>query len=53
MLRSIAKKFIFNELEIVFFAYILRENNWKIDDEKIKDCAPRVKDFLNNNELHD
>lgn len=35
MLRSIAKKFLMNELEIIFFAYILRENNWKIDDEKI------------------
>jgi hypothetical protein len=26
MLRAIVKKFLFNELEIVFFAYILEQN---------------------------
>jgi hypothetical protein len=32
MMRAIVKKFIFNELEIIFFSYILEENKWEIDD---------------------
>ena len=37
MMRAIAKKFLFNELEIIFFGYILEENKWAIDDERLKE----------------
>lgn len=53
MIRSIVKKFLFNELEIVFFAYILEENRWKIDDEHLKMSAFQMKDFLNITEVKD
>ncbi len=36
MLRAIAKKFLFNELEIIFFGYILDENKWTYKDDNIK-----------------
>jgi len=35
MLRFITKKFMLNELEIIFFAYILDENNWDIKDKRL------------------
>jgi hypothetical protein len=35
MMRAVVKKFLFNELEVVFFAYILEENQWKIDDRDL------------------
>lgn len=36
MIRAVVKKFLFNELEIIFFAYILDENKWKINDEDLR-----------------
>jgi len=37
MMRAISKKFLFNELEIVFLAYILEENKWALSDEKLRE----------------
>lgn len=39
MLRAIVKKFMFNEMEIVFFGYILEENKWAIHDDKLRKSA--------------
>jgi hypothetical protein len=39
MLRAITKKFFFNELEIVFFAYILDQNKWQYDEENVRRAA--------------
>lgn len=35
MIRSVVKKFQFNELEIIFFAYLVDYNKWNADDECI------------------
>lgn len=51
MLRSITKKFMLNELEIIFFAYILEENAWALDDYELKSSAYYLKDFLNITEV--
>ena len=53
MIKSISKKFIFNELEIVFFAYILEEYEWHIKDEKLRHNSFNMVDFLNINEAKD
>lgn len=50
-MRAIVKKFIFNELEIIFFSYILEENKWDID-EKVKEAAFQFQDFLNITEVN-
>lgn len=51
MLRAIAKKFFLNELEIFFWGYILEENKWAINDEKLKEHAAIIVDFLNISEV--
>ncbi len=53
MLRAVAKKFLFNELEIIFFAYILDENDWKFNDENIQKFAANLTDFLSITEVSD
>jgi len=53
MLRAVSKKFLFNELEIVFFAYILDENEWKYADDNIKKYANGLTDFLSITEVSD
>jgi len=40
-----------NELEIIFFAYILEENAWALDDYELKSSAYYLKDFLNITEV--
>lgn len=53
MLRAVAKKFLFNELEIIFFAYILDENDWKYSDENIQKFSANLTDFLSITEVSD
>lgn len=53
MMRAIAKKFFFNELEIIFFAYILEENKWAIVDPDVRKHAFALQDFLNISEIKD
>ena len=53
MIRSITKKFLFNELELVFFAYVLEEGKWKVDDIEVRKHAYFMNDFLNITEVRD
>ncbi|KAM3140182.1 hypothetical protein pb186bvf_007735 [Paramecium bursaria] len=52
MLRGIVRKFMFNELEIIFFLHHIDDQQWKYDDSIIEDFLPHFKrDFLSTNEL--
>lgn len=53
MIRSIIKKFLFNELEIIFFSYVLEESKWKVDDIEVRKHAYFMNDFLNITEVKD
>lgn len=53
MIRSIIKKFLFNELEVIYFGYILEETKWKIDDIELRKHAYFMIDFLNITEVND
>ncbi|CAK86104.1 unnamed protein product (macronuclear) [Paramecium tetraurelia] len=51
MLRGVAKKFMFNELEIIFFLHTIEEQKWRYEDQLISDFQPYFKsDFLSNQE---
>lgn len=47
------KIFLFNELEVLFFGYILEENNWAISDKLVRQQAFTIKDFLNISDIID
>lgn len=53
MIRSIIKKFLFNELELIFFGYVLEESKWKVDDIEVRKQAYFMNDFLNITEVKD
>lgn len=53
MIRSITKKFLFNELELIFFGYVLEESKWKVDDIEVRKHAYFMNDFLNITEVKD
>ncbi|CAD8162206.1 unnamed protein product [Paramecium pentaurelia] len=51
MLRGVTKKFMFNELEIIFFLHTIEDQKWRYDDQLISDFQPYFKqDFLSNQE---
>ncbi|CAK72948.1 unnamed protein product (macronuclear) [Paramecium tetraurelia] len=51
MLRGVTKKFMFNELEIIFFLHTIEEQKWRYDDQLISDFSAYFKqDFLSNQE---
>ncbi|CAD8080837.1 unnamed protein product [Paramecium sonneborni] len=51
ILRGVTKKFMFNELEIIFFLHIIQEQKWRYDDQIIQDFQPYFKqDFLSSQE---
>ncbi|CAD8061357.1 unnamed protein product [Paramecium primaurelia] len=51
MLRGVTKKFMFNELEIIFFLHTIEEQKWRYDDQLISDFQAYFKqDFLSNQE---
>jgi hypothetical protein len=53
MIRSIVKKFLFNELELIFFGYVLEESKWKVEDIEVRKHAYFMNDFLNITEVKD
>ncbi|KAL4499276.1 hypothetical protein ABPG72_006862 [Tetrahymena utriculariae] len=53
MIRAIIKKFLFNELELIFFGYVLEESKWKVDDIEVRKQAYFMNDFLNITEVKD
>ncbi|CAD8087557.1 unnamed protein product [Paramecium sonneborni] len=51
MLRGVTKKFMFNELEIIFFLHTIEEQKWRYDDQLISEFQVHFKqDFLSNQE---
>jgi hypothetical protein len=50
MLRGIAKKFMFNELEIVFFLNTIESQKWRFDEDPLiaEFTKHFKKDFLSN-----
>lgn len=53
MIRAIVKKFLFNELELIFFGYVLEESKWKVEDIEVRKHAYFMVDFLNITEVKD
>lgn len=53
MIRSIIKKFLFNEFEVIYFGCILEESKWKVDDIELRKHAYFMDDFLNITEVKD
>jgi len=53
MIRSIVKKFLLNELELLFLGYVLEESKWKVDDIEVRKHAYYMNDFLNITEVKD
>lgn len=43
MMRGVAKVFMFNQIEITFFSYILTENSWQYSIDDIKNMARNSK----------
>lgn len=51
VLKAIAKIFLMNEVEAIFFAYMIRETNWDTKDKLITQNSDQVRDvvcYLNN-----
>ena len=46
MLKAIAKIFLLNEIEGIFFAYMIRETNWDIKDKLITQNSEQVRDVV-------
>lgn len=46
LLKAIAKIFLLNEVEGIFFAYMVRETNWDIRDRLITLNAEHVRDVV-------
>lgn len=46
MLKAIAKIFLMNEVEAIFFAYMIRETNWDIKDKLITQNSDQVRDVV-------
>ncbi|CAD8045714.1 unnamed protein product [Paramecium sonneborni] len=54
MLRGVTKKFMFNELEVLFFLHIIESQKWRFDDDPlIQNFIQYFKqDFLCNSEIY-
>lgn len=46
VLKAIAKIFLMNEVEAIFFAYMIRETNWDIKDKLITQNSDQVRDVV-------
>ena len=46
VLKAIAKMFLVNEVEAVFFAYMVRETNWDVRDKLITQNSEQVRDVV-------
>jgi hypothetical protein len=46
VLKAIAKIFLLNEIEAIFFAYLIKETNWDIRDKLITQNSDLVRDVV-------
>ena len=46
VLKAVAKIFLMNEVEAIFFAYMIRETNWDIRDKLITQNSEQVRDVV-------
>lgn len=46
VLKAIAKIFLMNEIESIFFAYMIKETNWDIKDRLITQNSEQVRDVV-------
>jgi hypothetical protein len=46
VLKAVAKIFLMNEVEAIFFAYMIRETNWDIKDKLITLNSEQVRDVV-------
>ena len=46
VLKAIAKIFLLNEIEAIFFAYMIKETNWDIKDKLITQNSDQVRDVV-------
>jgi hypothetical protein len=46
VLKAVAKIFLLNEIEAIFFAYLIKETNWDIKDRLITQNSELVRDVV-------
>jgi D-ribose pyranose/furanose isomerase RbsD len=52
VLKAVAKIFLMNEVEAIFFAYMIKETNWDIKDKLITQNSEQVRDVVSISSDH-